>query len=50
MDAVEYRPFAGIAVGLVMAYIIAVALLEGPLKSYVPTCDQILLGFCYDHK
>jgi hypothetical protein len=33
-------------IGAVVAYMAAIMLLDGPLRSMVPSCDQIVLGFC----
>lgn len=36
-----------IALYIVLAYVLAIAALKGPLKPYVPACP-VVFGFCYD--
>lgn len=33
-------------IGGMMAYFLAVALLMGPLRPYVPHCNAVAFGFC----
>lgn len=34
---------------LLVSFIVAVALLNGPLRSYVPPCSAVSFGFCFGH-
>jgi hypothetical protein len=43
-----HHPFAAGALAVVFAFVVVVAALKGPLKSYVPDCSEISFGFCYE--
>lgn len=39
---------ATIAALVIATYLAAVALLEGPLRAWVPSCGNIVIGFCFE--
>jgi hypothetical protein len=43
-----HHPLAVAVVALVLALLLAIAALQGPLKSYVPDCSKTSFGFCYN--
>jgi hypothetical protein len=37
-----------IILAVVVAYLLVVRLMQGPLRPYVPDCRNVVIGFCFD--